>query len=159
MNATLVCKGSKRGVLDMSDGHIHFYPSHIPEAEGELGEDEIFLHYCMCGTRRMTPSERREMGPEALQQIDELNKRALTVIVKLKIQIANIWSRRMLKPFMGRPISKTETISDLIIDDIRDLQLDIVIPRPVLINALVRLKKTCALNLPKPCYVRQKAYA
>lgn len=139
----LVCKASPEGVLVIDRGHNVFYPKVL---KGKLPakqftEDERFLHYCFSGIKRVNPDELRRMTPDHIQYIEQLNKRAMSVIVRLKEQIAHDWSVGILKPWLCYGKNYRSTITQLVIDDIREIQLPIDIPRPILINELLKLKE------------------
>lgn len=141
--STLVCKASAEGVLLVGGGYNVFYPK---TSRGKLPakqptEDERFLHYCFSGIKRVNPEEVRRMTPEHIQYIEHLNKRAMSVIVRLKEQIAHDWSIGILKPWLACGRKHQGLINQLVIDDIREVQLPIDIPRPILINELLKLKE------------------
>lgn len=145
MKPRLVCRASDKGVLVIYHGRNIFYPKMIGGKfpAKKMTEDEKFIKYCLSGIRHLTPEEIQQLGPGEIEEIIALNKKALTILVHLKAEVAEYWTRSFLKPFLGKrmPTSETEWVDNLIIDDIRDLQLDIEIPRPILFNELLKLKQ------------------
>lgn len=140
----LVCRASNKGVLILREEGNTFYPrTRGGKAPARwLEEDELFIKHCLSGVRKMTPEELQQLPPEQVRKIDALNRKALTKIIHLKRDIAHSWTQCAVRPFGNIPISKTEKISDLIVDDRdKDLYLDIDIPRPLLIQELMKLKE------------------
>lgn len=144
MKPTLVCKASNKGVLIIGKGCNTFYPNVIKgkAPAKNVTEDEQFIRYCLSGIKKMSPEEVSSLHPDRIREIQGLNRRALTTIVRLKRDVANSWSKGVLKPFLEKctRISEHETVKDLIIDDVKDLQLDIDIPHSLLVSELLKLK-------------------
>lgn len=150
MKPELVCRASSNGVLILRGDNVQFYPKRerakFP-AKG-MTEDELFIKHCLCGIKHLTPSEINCLSDEQIQNIIQLNKRAMTKIVRMKEEVAHKWSEVALRGFIqkGTKFSKEGGkdfyVKDFVINDIRELQLDIDIPRPVLIAELMRLRTT-----------------
>lgn len=147
-NVTLMARATRDGILVVKKGHNTFYPKeHHELRRGPLSEDEIFLRMCFQGTRWMNERELRELHPDRIVEIEHLHKKALTIIVKLKEEIARSWTLAALSGFLRKNTRFPGTadrhlvmMSDFVIDDIQELRLDIDIPRPLLIERLLALK-------------------
>lgn len=100
-----------------------------------MTEDETFIKRCLCGIKHIPPEELHTMSEEEIQGIIRLNKLAMTRIVRLKEEIAKGWTSSLLKPLLHNRMAR-----QLVIEDVQELYLDIDIPRPLLINALMQLK-------------------
>ena len=142
---TLVCKASKKGVLVLGKKRNYFYPKTLKgkQPHPRLTRDEQFIKHCISGVKKLTADELRGMSPEQIQEIDKLHKKAMTIIVRMKAEVALAWSKGALKPFCNR-----SGINELVIDDIEEQFLEIDIPRPILIARLLELRET-----QQPAYV------
>lgn len=135
---TLVCKASKEGVLIVRrEGNLFFPKDRRDSPSPRMSDEEMFIRYCVSGTKRIPPRELQRLTPEKIREIDQLHRRTMTIIVRMKEEIAKSWTTNVMRPFARKRIAH-----ELIIDDIRDLQLDIDIPRPVLISKLMELQGT-----------------
>lgn len=116
-----------------------------------MPEDELLIRYAYYGIKHLSARELSRFSIDDVQEIMDLHLRARTLIVRLKKEIAHAWSVRVLRPFLGRKLSRTERVADLVINDVVDLQLDIVIPRPLLIEQIRLLRDKIRSKNPTIC--------
>lgn len=145
----LACRASNKGVLviDTTRGTNVFHSNQRRKGyqfTGEVTEDEQFIRYCLTGLKRMTPQELHALHPDQIRAIDQLHKKALSRIIRLKGEIAKSWSKQVLKPFEQK---HKACVQELIIDDIREIQLDIDIPRPILLHELFKLRREVRVEI------------
>lgn len=146
----LVCRASKQGIVFIGENNNRPYPwselmrelwEDLPRND-KMSEDEAFIDECMRSFCISDPRFLNSLPPREAKRMKWLRVMTKNVMVDLKVQAAHNWSKRVLNPWLNRhiPISKTERVSDLLIKDADDGYLDINIPRPVLIDALLRMK-------------------
>lgn len=134
---TLVCKASEEGVLIVRRNGNLFFPKGRKEPPlPRMSEEEMFIRYCVSGTKRIPPRELQRLTPEKIREIDQLHRKTMTIIVRMKEEVAKSWTTNVMRPFARKRIAH-----EMIIDNIRELQLDIDIPRPVLIGRLLGLQE------------------
>ena len=145
----LVCRASNRGILIIGKEGETFYPKgayprvlweDLPERRHY--REEEFINECMKAVAMRDPRYLSSLPPEKARRMKFLCNKTVGIMLKLKLEAANSWSKGALRPFLKKhvAISKSERVSDLIINDLNDLRLDIEIPRPVLVTELLRLK-------------------
>lgn len=148
---TLICSATPHGVTIYAGPYAGFYPKSQRLKEGHhrfFCGDEQFLEFCLHGTKHIPLSKLEKMDLARITYIKELNRKALSLIVNLKKDIAVRWSREILAPWKGKCIhcSDGQFPIDLLLihnHDLEEMRMDIQIPRPILISQLLTLKKSC----------------
>lgn len=136
MKPQLVCKATPKGVTILEGKKIMHYSGKselVPRKRYDKDSDERFIEYCLYGTRKIPIFVLKEMTAGEVSKIRDLHKRSTLAIISLKEEIVKSWT----KPFGSyrSPIGKALQIKDL-----RDIYVEIYIPRPLLINELLKLK-------------------
>ncbi len=143
---TLVCRASKAGVLILGKKNNTFYPNILKGKlpAKRLTSDEQFIRQCLSGIKNMPREELERLSPRDIEQIEQLHKKAMTRIVRMKEEIARKWTEGILKPYLNKriPTSEHEMMNELVIRDLEDMHLELDIPRPFLIRELLQLRET-----------------